>query len=110
MGYTRIDVRPITGALGAEVSGIRLAEPLDEETFRELRDALSTPGTDYPGRRATVRRIRNRRGFDAANQRRRETAELIRGALSFRLQGSLGYGSVPLSHGTYKPPATTKAG
>ena len=42
MGYTRIDVRPVTGALGAEVSGIRLAEPLDEETFTELRDAWLT--------------------------------------------------------------------
>ena len=42
MGYTRMDVHPCTGALGAEVSGIHLAEPLDEETFRELRDTWLT--------------------------------------------------------------------
>ena len=42
MKYTRIDVRPVSGALGAEVSGIRLSEPLDRETFAELRDAWLT--------------------------------------------------------------------
>ncbi len=42
MYYTRFDVRPVSGALGAEVSGVRLAESLDDETFRELRDAWLT--------------------------------------------------------------------
>ncbi len=42
MNYTRIDVHPVSGALGAEISGVRLAESLDDETFKELRDAWLT--------------------------------------------------------------------
>ncbi len=37
--YDRIDVQPVSGALGAEVSGVDLAEPLDNETFSEMYDA-----------------------------------------------------------------------
>jgi taurine dioxygenase len=36
----RITVHPLTGALGAEISGVNLAEPLDDETFAEIRQAL----------------------------------------------------------------------
>jgi taurine dioxygenase len=36
--YTRIKVAPLTGALGAEVSGVQLSE-LDDETVAELHDA-----------------------------------------------------------------------
>lgn len=36
----RITVTPLAGALGAEVSGVDLTEPLDEETFREIHQAL----------------------------------------------------------------------
>lgn len=40
MEYSRIEVRPIAGALGAEVSGIRLSDPLDDGTLGEIRGAL----------------------------------------------------------------------
>jgi len=39
MSYTRFDVRPTTGALGAEISGLNLAEPLDDTAFAELNAA-----------------------------------------------------------------------
>ena len=34
----RFDISPVTPAIGAEVSGVDLARPLDDETFRALRD------------------------------------------------------------------------
>ena len=37
---SRIDVRPVTGALGAEIRDIDLAEALDNETFSEVYDAF----------------------------------------------------------------------
>lgn len=39
MRYERIRIEPIAGALGAEVSGLRLAEPLDNQTEREIHQA-----------------------------------------------------------------------
>ena len=36
----RLDVRPLSGAIGAEVFGVDLAEALDEDTIREIRAAL----------------------------------------------------------------------
>lgn len=36
----RITVTPVAGALGAEVSGVDLTEPLDEETLGEIHQAL----------------------------------------------------------------------
>lgn len=38
--YRRLRVAPITGTLGAEVSGLRLSEPLDDATRAELLDAF----------------------------------------------------------------------
>lgn len=38
--FTRFEVRPITGALGAEILGIDLAAEPDEPSFQELRTAL----------------------------------------------------------------------
>lgn len=40
MEYTRIEVSPISGACGAEICGIDLAEPLDNETFSEVHQAF----------------------------------------------------------------------
>ena len=36
MGYRRLTVQPITGALGAEISGVDLTRPLDDETRQEI--------------------------------------------------------------------------
>lgn len=36
----RITVTPVAGALGAEISGVDLSEPLDDETFGEIHQAL----------------------------------------------------------------------
>ncbi|HET7595978.1 MAG TPA: TauD/TfdA family dioxygenase, partial [Burkholderiales bacterium] len=38
--YRRIEVRPIAGALGAEVDGPDLSRPLDDETVAEIRRAF----------------------------------------------------------------------
>ncbi len=38
--YDRIAVTPIAGALGAEIGGVDLAAPLDDETYAEIRRAL----------------------------------------------------------------------
>jgi taurine dioxygenase len=40
MTYETITVRPIAGALGAEVSGVNLAQPLADATIGEIRTAL----------------------------------------------------------------------
>jgi len=40
----RIDVRPMAGALGTEIAGIDLAEPLDAETLAALRRAIVDAG------------------------------------------------------------------
>ncbi len=40
--FKRIDVSPITGALGADIRGVDLAASPDEETFREVKKALDT--------------------------------------------------------------------
>ena len=40
MAYRNIETRPIPGALGAEIHGGDLAEPLDEANFAEIREAL----------------------------------------------------------------------
>ncbi len=40
MGYERINVRPIAGALGAEIGGVNMAEPMGNQVFQEVHDAL----------------------------------------------------------------------
>lgn len=39
--YTRITVKPISGAMGAEVSNVDLSGDLDSETWTEIKDAWS---------------------------------------------------------------------
>jgi taurine dioxygenase len=39
MGYERIQVRRLAGALGAELSGVDLTRPLDDPTRKEIHDA-----------------------------------------------------------------------
>jgi taurine dioxygenase len=38
--YRRIEVKPISGALGAEIEGVDLAEPIDDDTFAEIHKAF----------------------------------------------------------------------
>ena len=45
--YQTIDVRPVTGALGAEILGIDLAAELDERRFAELRAAYDEFGVIF---------------------------------------------------------------
>jgi taurine dioxygenase len=40
MAYEMIKVRPMTARVGAEIEGIDLTKPLDQQTFREVREAL----------------------------------------------------------------------
>lgn len=40
MGYERIEVQPIAGSLGAEISGVSMAEPMGNQVFQEVHDAL----------------------------------------------------------------------
>jgi len=40
MEYSRIDVKPVAGACGAEVSGVDLSQDLDNETFAEIHQAF----------------------------------------------------------------------
>jgi alpha-ketoglutarate-dependent taurine dioxygenase len=38
--FERIEVSPITGVLGAEITGVDLREPLDDATWQEIRSAF----------------------------------------------------------------------
>jgi taurine dioxygenase len=40
MTYRNIEVKPISGALGAEIHGVDLSGPLDNRTFSEIRQAF----------------------------------------------------------------------
>ena len=40
MDYRRISVDPLTPTIGAEISGVDLREPLDDDTFEEVHGAL----------------------------------------------------------------------
>jgi taurine dioxygenase len=41
MRNSRIEIRPIAGSLGAEISGVGIGEDLDEATIAEIREALN---------------------------------------------------------------------
>ena len=47
MRNTRFEVRPSSGALGAELLGIDLAQPLDDGAVAEIRDALHEHGVVF---------------------------------------------------------------
>lgn len=38
--YRHIEVRPMSGAIGAEIAGVDLAQPIDDATFAEIRRAF----------------------------------------------------------------------
>src|SRR5262245_514834 len=38
--YNRIRVEPVCGALGAEILGVDLSQPLDDDTFSDVRQAF----------------------------------------------------------------------
>src|SRR5919198_3407052 len=40
MSYRHIAVRPLAGTIGAEIDGVALARPVDDETFAEIRRAF----------------------------------------------------------------------
>lgn len=40
MNYTHIDVQPLSGALGAEIHGVDLSQPLSDEVFAEIKQAF----------------------------------------------------------------------
>ena len=40
MTYELIEVSPLPGALGAEISGVDMAQPLGNQLFQEVHDAL----------------------------------------------------------------------
>ena len=40
MGYREIEVAPVAGALGAEIGGVDISEPLADDTFEEIRRAF----------------------------------------------------------------------
>ncbi len=47
MQYQRITVHPISGALGAEIHGVDLAQRLDDEQFAEIRQAFHDFGVIF---------------------------------------------------------------
>jgi len=40
MNYQRISLQPISGSLGAIIEGVDLAQPLDDQTYTEIKQAL----------------------------------------------------------------------
>ena len=40
MGYSTIDVKPLSPVIGAEISGVDLSQPLGNQTFQEIHDAF----------------------------------------------------------------------
>ena len=47
MTYRQISVEPLTPAIGAEISSVDLREPLDDETYAEIRRALLAHGVIF---------------------------------------------------------------
>lgn len=44
MKYERLEVRPVAGSLGAEISGVDLSEELDSRTLAEIKGAATQCG------------------------------------------------------------------
>src|SRR3954469_25719368 len=42
-----VDIRPAFGALGAEIHGVDLAQPLDDRAYRDIRNALNERGVIF---------------------------------------------------------------
>jgi taurine dioxygenase len=47
MKNSTIDVRPVSGSTGAEIHGVDLAQPLQELTYRDIRNALNEYGVIF---------------------------------------------------------------
>lgn len=47
MTYQKIDVKPLSGALGAEIFGVDLSHDLDNQTFFEIRQAFDENGVIF---------------------------------------------------------------
>ena len=47
MTYRRISVEPLTPTIGAEISNVDLREPLEDQTFSEIRQALLAHGVIF---------------------------------------------------------------
>ena len=47
MRNSRIDVRPIAGACGAEIHGADIADDLDDDVISEIRQALNQHGVIF---------------------------------------------------------------
>ncbi|NKB60041.1 MAG: taurine dioxygenase [Alphaproteobacteria bacterium] len=47
MGSNALEIKPIAGALGAEIGGVDLADPLDDVTFQQIHRALLDNGVIF---------------------------------------------------------------
>lgn len=47
MGTQKIEVHPVTPHLGAEITGVNMAEPMDDQTLTKLRNALWAHGVIF---------------------------------------------------------------
>ena len=48
MRNTQMEIRPISGALGAEIFGVDLAASVNDETFDRIRGAFLDHGVNTP--------------------------------------------------------------
>ena len=53
MRNAQMEIRPISGALGAEIFGVDFAAGVDDETFDRIRGTF----LDYPGHRRLMHRV-----------------------------------------------------
>ena len=47
MPSNRLDIRPVSGAVGAEIHGVDLAEPMIDETLSTIRNTLADRGVVF---------------------------------------------------------------
>lgn len=47
MAGTRMEIRPMDGPVGAEITGVDLSQPLDSETFKRIDDTLNDRGVIF---------------------------------------------------------------